>query len=118
MSFGLSKGLLLRSSIRVRLTALFVVIFGITLVVFSALVYRVFTQNLQTEFDADLFNHALDVSQGIEIDLLGHVAVSPDMLSSGGKIFPFSVGSAFMQLSTLDGRILARSRSLARFSEP
>ncbi len=31
--------------IRVRLTAIFVAIFGLTLIAFSALVYRVFTQN-------------------------------------------------------------------------
>jgi signal transduction histidine kinase len=107
-----------RLGIRVRLTALFVAIFGITLVVFSIIVYRVFTQNLQNEFDADLFNHALDVSQGIEVDVFGNVAVSPDVLSSGGKIFPFSVGSAFLQLSTLDGRIIARSRSLGKAELP
>jgi signal transduction histidine kinase len=104
--------------IRVRLTALFVAIFGLTLIVFSLLVYRVFTQNLQSEFDADLFNHALDVAQGIEVDVFGHVAVSPDVLSSGGKIFPFSVGSAFLQLSTLDNRIVARSRSLGKSELP
>lgn len=104
--------------IRVRLTALFVAIFGLTLIVFSLLVYRVFTQNLQSEFDADLFNHALDVAQGIEVDVFGNVAVSPDVLSNGGKIFPFSVGSAFLQLSTLDGRILARSRSLGKAELP
>jgi signal transduction histidine kinase len=107
-----------RLGIRVRLTALYVAIFGITLILFSMLVYRVFTQNLQSEFDADLFNHALDVAQGIEVDVFGNVAVSPDVLSSGGKIFPFSVGSAFLQLSTLDNRIVARSRSLGRNELP
>ena len=104
--------------IRLRLTALFVAIFGLTLIVFSLLIYRVFTQNLQSEFDADLFNHALDVAQGIEVDVFGNVAVNTDVLSSGGKIFPFSVGSAFLQLSTLDGRILARSRSLGKAELP
>lgn len=107
-----------RLGIRVRLTALFVAIFGITLIIFSLIVHRVFTQNLQGEFDADLFNHALDVAQGIEVDVFGNVAVSPDVLSSGGKIFPFSAGSAFLQLSTLDGRIIARSRSLGKAELP
>lgn len=107
-----------RLGIRVRLTALFVAIFGITLILFSFIVHRVFTQNLQGEFDADLFNHALDVAQGIEVDVFGNVAVSPEVLSSGGKIFPFSAGSAFLQLSTLDGRIIARSRTLGKAELP
>src|SRR5690349_13525005 len=113
MSSSPSKGLLRawrggspHLGIRVRLTTLFVTIFGITLIVFSALVHRVFTQNLQSEFDADLFNHALDVAQGIEVDVFGNIRVSPDVLSSGGKIFPFSVGSSYLQLSSLDGRIV------------
>jgi signal transduction histidine kinase len=107
-----------RFSIRVRLTAIFVAIFGLTLIGFSAIVYRVFTQNLQSEFDADLFNHALDVAQGIEVDVFGNVAVSPEVLSAGGKIFPFAVGGAFIQLTSLDGRIIARSRSLGKFELP
>ena len=107
-----------RLGIRARLTAIFVAIFGITLILFSAIVYRVFTQNLQNEFDADLFNHALDVSQGIEVDVFGNLSVTPDVLSGGGKIVPFSVSNAFVQLSTLDGRIIARSRSLGRFELP
>jgi signal transduction histidine kinase len=124
MSFAVSEPTALerprpgRASIRLRLTSLFVVIFGLTLIAFSALVYRVFTQNLQSEFDADLFNHALDVVQGIEVDIFGNVQVSPDVLSAGGKIFPFSVGSGFLQLSTLDGRIIARSRSLGKTELP
>lgn len=111
-------GILGGFGIRARLTALFVAIFGVTLIAFSALVYRVFTQNLQNEFDADLFNHALDVAQGIEVDVFGNLTVTPDVLSSGGKIFPFSVGNAFVQLSTLDGKIIARSRSLGRLELP
>ncbi len=108
----------LPGGVRTRLTVLFVAIFGVTLIAFSALVFRVFTQNIQSEFDADLFNHALDVAQGIEVDLFGNLSVTPDVLSAGGKIFPFSVGSAYVQLSTLDGRIIARSRSLGRFELP
>ncbi|MGK5084716.1 HAMP domain-containing sensor histidine kinase [Bdellovibrionota bacterium FG-1] len=104
--------------IRVRLTALFVVIFGITLVAFSALVFRVFTLNLQSEFDADLFNHALDVAQGIDVDFFGELSVNSDVFSAGEKIFPFSVGNAFFQISTLDGRMIARSRSLGRAELP
>src|SRR5258708_6966702 len=85
-------------SIRFRITSLFVVIFGSTLIAFSALLYTAFERNHQTQFDADLYNHALDVSRAINIDVFGNVSVDPDLLTTGGKIFPFSAGRAFLQI--------------------
>ena len=99
-------------SIRLRITALFVVIFGTTLIAFSALLYTAFIRNHQAEFDADLYNHALDVSHAINIDVFGNVAVDSEILTSGGKIFPFSAGKAFLQIIGVDGKIIARSRTL------
>ncbi len=105
-------------SIRLRITALFVAIFGTTLIVFSFLLYTAFIRNHQTEFDADLYNHALDVARAINIDVFGNVAVDSEILTSGGKIFPFSAGKAFLQIVAVNGKIIARSRTLGTAQLP
>lgn len=100
-------------SIRVRLTLLFAVIFGFTLVAYSVLLFRAFVQSQRDQFDAALFNHAVDVSQSIEIDFFGEITVNRDVLTAGDKIFPFAVGKSFVQLVTPEGKLIARSRTLS-----
>jgi heavy metal sensor kinase len=108
----------LRWSIRTRLTALFVAIFGVTLVVFSVLLYSAFVRNHEAEFDADLFNHAIDVAQGVDVDMFGDLEVRSDLFSTGGKILPFATGKSFIQILRPDGRVLARSRALESLQLP
>ena len=99
-------------SIRSRMTLIFVSILGVTLLLFSALLYRVFMGNRRMEFDAALFNHAVDVAQGIKLNAYGGITVNPDILSAGEKVFPFSLDRAFLQILTPDGSVLARSLTL------
>lgn len=99
-------------SIRFRLTALFVTILGITLIGFSVVLYSVFLRSSEKEFDTALFNHTVDVIQGIDINYFGDVSVNSGILSSGGKIFPFSIGKAFLQIMQPNGKVLAKSRTL------
>lgn len=108
----------IRGSIRFRITGLFVGIFGSTLIAFSALLYSAFTRNHQAEFDADLYNHAVDISHAISIDVFGNISVDSELLSTGGKIFPFSVGRAYLQILSGDGKLVARSRTLGRSQLP
>jgi signal transduction histidine kinase len=104
--------------VRLRLTAIFALLFGATLIAFSILLYRVFTLSQQREFDAALFNHAIDVSQSIEVDLFGDLSMHPDILGVTGKVFPFSIGQAFVQVRNKNGTILARSKTLGRGQLP
>lgn len=101
-----------RSSIRFRLAALFVALFGTTLIVFSSVLYNSLVKTQQESFDIDLYNHAVDVAGGITVDFFGSVLTSTDVLSSRGKIVPFSLGSAYVQILNLDGQVLAASSTL------
>ena len=101
-----------RSSIRFRLTGLFVLLFGTTQIVLAVLIYELFVRSHQKQFDAALYNHALDIAQNVDMDAFGELSVKSDILSDGGKIFPFSTGRAFIQILKTDGRIVARSGGL------
>jgi heavy metal sensor kinase len=99
-------------SVRIRLTILYLAIFGSTLILFCSLLYRSFIINQQNEFDISLFNHAVDIAQGITVDPYGSLVINPDLLSMGGRIFPFPSGTVYIQILTLDGTELGRSRNL------
>jgi len=105
-------------NIRTRLTFLYLAIFGSTLIVFCSLLYRNFTTDQQNEFDIALYNHAVDIAQGITVNPDGNLVVSPDVLSTGGKIFPFSAGNVFIQVLTLNGTEIGRSRNLGNSHLP
>jgi len=105
-------------SIRFRLTALFVAILAVTLVFFSFLLFNVFVREQHSQFDVALYNHAVDVGNGVEVGLFGELTINNEMLSNGVKIFPFAVGRSFLQLLTPEGNIIARSRALGQQSLP
>lgn len=104
--------------IRFRLTALFVAIFGTTLILFSALLYEKFIQTHQDEFDTALYNHAVDVAGAIDINLFGDLSLRSRILSGGEKLLPFSLGTSMLQIKAFDGPTLARSRNLGRAELP
>ena len=105
-------------SIRFRLAALFVGIFGITLILFSTLIYTVFINSREHEFDAALYNRALDVADGINVDFFGDLSVQSNVLFSRGKIFPFAANKAFIQIENFDGKVIAKSEALGKFILP
>ena len=100
-------------SIRFRLATLFVTIFGGTLVLFTVLMYEVFVRSGQTDFDAALFNHAVDVARAVDVDFFGDLSIQVDQLTIGSKVFPFSPGRAYVQIRNHEGVVLGRSRNLA-----
>lgn len=105
-------------SIRFRLTALFVAIFGVTLIAFAALTYNTFSVNAQAEFDAGLYNYSADIAESIDINLFGEILIQKEPLSSARRLFPFSVRNALVQIANSSGRIVARSEELRKFSLP
>lgn len=100
------------SSIRFRLTALFVVILSATVVFFSLLVYQVFTRNHIREFDAALYNYTVDVANSIHVNFFGDLRFRPYVPFDEKKAFPFSLGQAFFQITDLSGGPIARSGNL------
>jgi signal transduction histidine kinase len=100
------------------LIGFFVLIFGTTLLVFSTLLYQVFVQNHQKQFDDALFNYTVDIAYSIDLDLFGELRLSPNVLKQSEKSFPFALGETFIQLRAYTGRNLARSKNLGRGSLP
>jgi signal transduction histidine kinase len=107
-----------RRSIRFRLTALFVMILGVTLIAFSVTLYGAFVRTHRTEFDAALYNHAVDVADSIEVNLFGQLTLSGELLSRNEKIFPFAVGRALLQIVSPSGQVLAKSAAVAETGLP
>jgi signal transduction histidine kinase len=105
-------------SIRFRLTALFVAILGVTLIAFSMMLYGAFVRTHRVEFDAALYNHALDVADSIQVNVFGQLTLSGDILSSNEKIFPFSIGRSLLQIVSPNGQVLAKSRAVAETGLP
>ena len=112
MSLKTSKAFQFLTSIRFRLTALFVCIFGSTLVLFSVLLYQVLARNHMREFDAALYNYAVDVGNGIQVNFLGDLRFRPAIPFDEKKTFPFAVGQSFFQITGVNGVVLARSTNL------
>lgn len=105
-------------SLRFRLTGLFIVIFGSTLILFSVLLYSAFKRSHQSEFDAALFNHAVDIGRNIDIDMFGDISITGDALLNTGKLFPFHLDKTLLQIISPDGKIVARSRGLGHARLP
>ena len=108
MSLKTSRAFQFLTSIRFRLTALFVCIFGSTLVLFSTLLYQVFARNHMREFDAALYNYTVDVANGIQVNFLGDLRFRPNIPFDEKKAFPFSVGQSFFQITDVNGIVLLR----------
>lgn len=100
------------SSIRFRLTAIFVIILSATLVFFSLLLYQVFTRNHIREFDAALYNYTVDVSNSIQVNFFGDLRFRPYVPFDEKKAFPFGLGQAFFQVTDMNGVPIARSGNL------
>lgn len=101
-------------SIRVRLTALFVILFGTTTILFSAVLYYFLDDSLMQDFDNALFNYSIDVSKNIKYgdpsDLL--LEVDED------KIFPFSSGTALIVIRHSSGTVLSQSSNAKNIEFP
>ncbi len=104
-------------SIRLRLSLIFVLIFGATTVLFNAFVFKIMIGTLQQDFDDALFNYAVDVSDGVEIGIKGDLSFPPLKLDDG-KILPFALGTALIQVRHSSGAVLARVGNFGEFNPP
>ena len=118
MFFAKARQFLDPRSIRSRLTLLFVSILGFTLVVFSVVLYNFFDTVQRREFDSALYNHAVDLAEGVRVNYFGELQIDTDILSKGEKAFPFSLGAAYTQILNMEGQVMAGSRSLGKQALP
>lgn len=104
-------------SIRLRLSLIFVLIFGATTIFFNMFLFKVMIDTLQQDFDDALFNYSVDVSEGIEIGVKGDLSFPPLRLDHG-KILPFPLGTALIQVRHSSGAVLARVGNFGEFNPP
>ena len=106
-----------RLSLRVRLTALFVVIYGSTTILFSLFAYYKLNESLLHDFDNALYNYSIDISQTIEYGPSLDLNL-PQLVMEEGKIFPFPSGTALILVRHISGEILSRSGNFGLFLPP
>ncbi|MGZ3747097.1 MAG: sensor histidine kinase [Pseudobdellovibrionaceae bacterium] len=104
-----------KTSLRLRLTLIFVAIFGTSTIIFNAFLFLFMIQTLQQDFDDALFNYAVDVSQSIEIGIKGDLKFPPLKLDTG-KVLPFPLGTALIQVIHTSGTVLARVGDFGDFN--
>lgn len=105
-------------SVRFRLTVLFVLIFGSTLIGLSIAGYQFFVRNQQFDFDTALFNRAVDVASAINLDMFGRVVAYDPRGADFQKIQPFPIERSFMQVRSANGIVIGRSSNLGTFTLP
>jgi signal transduction histidine kinase len=104
-------------SIRLKLTLLFVLVCGGTLVGFGMVTFDFLSSALQREFDDALYNYAVDVSESITLTATGDVAVvTPEV--DRQKIYPFSLGTALIQIRNSNGDVITQVGDLGNFKLP
>jgi signal transduction histidine kinase len=104
-------------SLRSRLTFLFILIFGTTTLAFSIFIYTYFVQTLQSDFDDALYNYAIDISESVNLTITGDLSVNPQPVEKE-KIYPFSFGTALIQIRHRSGKIVAKFGEFGKFNPP
>lgn len=103
--------------IKLRLTLIFVVIFGASTLAFNSLIFISMMNTLQTDFDTALYNYAVDISNVVEILPSGDLAIPPLRLDNG-KILPFALGTALISVRHSSGEVLAQVGKFGEFKFP
>lgn len=106
-----------RLSLRLKLTFIFVSIFGTMTLIFDGLNFRVMMQALDDENDINLYNLAVEFYNADENNFLGDVSLFPENLEKK-KIFAFNVGSVLVQIRHLSGKILFRQGEFGAYDLP
>ncbi len=111
-------GFFRRLGFRAQLVTLLVFVLGTTLVAYSVVLYRNFQRVHESEFDTALYNYAVDIAKSLKLNLFGDVFLSDDIKVADEKIFPFALERTQIQLRTMRGFIVARSRDLGEAELP
>lgn len=104
-------------SIRVRLSLLFVTLFGVFTLVFNLFIYQFMVDTLQQDFDDALFNYSVDVADSITVERGGDVNIPPLHLEHE-KILPFRLGTALILIRHSSGKILEKVGDFGVFDPP
>ena len=105
-------------TLRWKITVLYVVSFGITLIAFSAVLYFVNAGNQAGDFDKFLYNRAQAIARSISINVQGEIEINQALIAESGKLFPFQFGNEYIEIRSPDGKTIARSKNLGSGSLP
>ncbi|PWU20780.1 MAG: hypothetical protein C5B49_03695 [Bdellovibrio sp.] len=97
-----------RSSLRVRVTLLFLLLTAALFLVFSESVIWMTSRGLAASFDSSLFNYASEVSESVNLSQFGDWNIGREELLAERKILPFNLGQASLQIVDRAGRIRGR----------
>lgn len=111
------RNLTKRVSIRLRLSLLFVAIFGASLTAFGIVTFEYLANSLAKEFDDALYNYAVDVTESVTLDPSGDLSLTPPQLDRF-KVYPFSLGTALIQIRHRSGKILEQLDNFGNFELP
>jgi signal transduction histidine kinase len=100
-------------SIRSRLAFNFTFAFGVTLILVSGMCYQIFVRTHQENFDASLYNHAIDVASAIDANPYGAIEFHPVPSVELEKRVPFAVGRSYLELRDPGGRYLGSSQNVS-----
>ncbi len=112
-----TRNLTKKISIRLRLTLLFALIFGASMLTTGFATVAFLADSLQKEFDDALYNYAVDVTESISLSSTGDLAlISPQV--DRQKIYPFSLGTALIQIRHRSGRVLEQVGNFGKLDLP
>lgn len=103
--------------IRVQMALLYLSLSGAGLIFFCLFLFQNYLSSQQESFDKALFNFAADVSNDLEVDILGRL-YSKNRSAEEGKYFPFPLGKSYLEIRNLSGQVLLISKSLRGRSLP
>jgi heavy metal sensor kinase len=106
------------STLRFRITVLYVLVFGALLWVFGTFLSVTYRRNQTTDFDAFLYNRAITIAKSISINMRGDLEVNQAFIAESGKLFPYQFGNEYIQIRSVDGRSLAHTHNLGNHSLP
>lgn len=111
------KNLTNKIEFRTRLTMMFVLIFGSTMIFFSSFTNYLTTQSLRKDFDDALYNYCIDFSETIEIENDNTLRLPPLKVNES-KVFPFLTGETLFAIRYITGEVLAVSSENPGFNPP
>jgi signal transduction histidine kinase len=107
-----------RLGFRAQLVGMLLLVLGTTLVIYSIVLYRNFLKIHESEFDTALYNYSVDVAKSLNVNLFGEVFLSDDIKRADDKVFPFALERTLIELRTVRGAVVAKSRELGEFEIP
>ncbi len=99
-------------SLKARLTALFVLIFGGSLIAYSVYIYRTVDDVLESGFNLQLREFANEVGDSINYSILWGFQFNPSAFIDSKKVFPFTMREAVIQIRSASGKPLMSSKAL------